>query len=63
MLGLAQRTGELVVDSSSATARPQPLAEVRATPIDKIPARTRAAVVSRIVTRRRQVAASFGSAL
>lgn len=65
MLCVAELTGELVVDSSSVTARPkqQPLAEVRAAPIDQIPQHTRAAVLGRIVTRRRVVAASFGSAL
>ena len=67
MLGVADQpaSGEMVVDSSSTSARPvqQPLAEARTTPIDRIPRQTRAAVLSRIVAQKHLVAAAFSSAI
>lgn len=50
---------------SSTSVRPaqQPLAEARSTPIDRIPPRTRAAVLSRIVAQKHLVAAAFSSTI
>jgi hypothetical protein len=58
--------GDWVVKSSTSgegTRAPRPLAEARTTPIDRIPARTRAAVLSRIVAQKHLVSTAFQSSI